>query len=135
MIRRKKPFLKFHSQFLFITKINQVMKIKNYINYFLVLILVLGTSVLFAQTAPVTVNTFDSEGNPITAKFKIFKGPNYVGEFDAGTSAQLDVGGTYKLFTHYQSTSTERVTFIVGATGNTFNYSTTNITFHWTGGS
>lgn len=106
---------------------------QNYIKSFLMLILVFGTSIVFAATAPVTVNTYDSDGNPIAAKFKIFKGPNYVGEFDAGTSVDLDVGGTYKLFAHYVNTSTGRETFTVEAAGHTFNYSTTNVSFDWGG--
>ena len=106
---------------------------KNYSKLFLMLFLAFVTTAVFATTAPVTVNTYDSQGNTIAAKFKIFKGPNYVGEFDAGTIANLTVGHTYKLFAHYQSTSTARVTFVVTATGNTFNYSTTNVKFNWSG--
>ncbi len=97
-------------------------------------LIVFGSFVTFAATAPVTVNTFDSEGNILAAKFKINKGPNYVGEFDAGTEVLLDVGGTYTLFAHYLNSSTERVTFVVDELGNSFNFSTTKVTFHWTGG-
>ena len=110
------------------------METKNYFKTALVLLMIFMTSMVFAATAPVTVNAYDSEGNTIAAKFKVFKGPNYVGEYNTGTSVQLDVGATYKLFAHYQSTSTERVTFVVDPSGNTFNFSTTKITFHWTGG-
>ena len=110
------------------------MKTKNYFKMLLVLFMVFATSTVFAVTAPVTVNAYDSDGNPIAAKFKVFKGPNYVGEYNTGTSVQLEVGQTYKLFAHYQVTSTERKTFVVDPAGNTFNFSTTKITFHWTGG-
>ena len=110
------------------------MKTIKYFKSLLVLFMVFATTVAFAITAPVIVNTYDSDGNAIAGKFKIWKGPNYVGEYDAGTSVQLDVGSSYKLFAHYQRTSTARVTFTVNASGNTFNYSTTKITFHWSGG-
>ena len=102
------------------------------INTLFIFIMVFATIGLFA--APVTVNTFDSQGNPIPAKFKVFKGPNYVGEYDAGTSVDLTVGHEYKIFAHYIGTSTERITFTVDPAGNTFNFYTTKISFHFTGG-
>jgi hypothetical protein len=110
------------------------MKHVNIFKGFLLVFMVFGTFSLLAQTAGVTVNTFASDGTPINGKFQVFKGPNYVGEYDAGTTVQLDVGDTYKLFAHYQNTSTDRNEFVVQAGGHTFNYSTTSVTFHWCGG-
>jgi flagellar hook capping protein FlgD len=110
------------------------MKKKFFLKTWLTMVLLLSANLLFAVKAPVTVNAYDSQGNPIAAKFQVFKGPNYVGEFNTGTSAMLDVGDTYKLFAHYQNTSTARETFTVDPAGNTFSYSTTKVTFHWTGG-
>ncbi len=110
------------------------METKNYFKSLLILFMVFATSVVFAITAPVTANTYDSDGNAIAGKFKVWKGPNYVGEYASGTSVQLDVGDTYKLFAHYQNSKTESVTFVVNGIGNIFNFSTTKITFHWSGG-
>ncbi|MFC0878061.1 T9SS type A sorting domain-containing protein [Saccharicrinis sp. FJH2] len=101
---------------------------------FLLLCLFLLTLGFSAEGATVLVNTYDSQGNPIEAKYQVFKGPNYVGQYDAGTSVDLTVGDTYRLFAIYESTSTDRVEFVVAPEGNTFNFSTTRITIHWSGG-
>lgn len=102
---------------------------------FLLLMTFLTFSIgLMGVTAPVTVNAYDSDGNPIAANYQVFKGPNYVGQYATGTPVDLVVGDSYKLFAHYLNTSTERVEFTVDGAGNTFNFSTTKVTFHWSGG-
>jgi hypothetical protein len=111
------------------------MIMRKFTKLFLTLTVLMVTTIsVLAITAPVIVNTYDSQGNVLVAKFKVWKGPNYVGEFNTGSAADLEVGGTYMLFAHYAGTSTARQTFVVDASGNTFNYSTTKITFHWSGG-
>jgi hypothetical protein len=108
---------------------------KSFTKVYLTIAMLLASAMLaLAITAPVVVNTYDSQGNTLATKFKVWKGPNYVGEFDAGTAANLDVGATYTLFAHYENTSTARQTFVVDPAGNTFSFSTTNVTFHWSGG-
>lgn len=108
---------------------------KKFTRLFLTLTVLLSTTIsVLANTAPVVVNTYDSQGNVLVAKFKVWKGPNYVGEFNTGSAANLDVGSTYTLFAHYDGTSTARQTFVVDILGNTFDFSTTKVTFHWSGG-
>ena len=81
---------------------------KDYVKSLITLLLVFSTTMIFAVTAPVTVNVSDCQGNSIAAFYKVFKGPNYVGQFNAGATVQLEVGQTYKLFAHYDGTSTDR---------------------------
>jgi hypothetical protein len=99
-----------------------------------IFLLFVSLGVALSQAAPLTVNTYDSQGNPIAAKYKVFKGSNYVGEFDSGNSVQLDVGEIYTVFAHYLNTSTQRETFTMPQGGKTYDFSTTSITFHFSGG-
>ncbi len=108
------------------------MKKQNYFKMLMISIAILVTSSLMAS--PFTVNAFDSEGNPIPAVVKYWIGPNYQGQFDANTSIDVTPGTTYKFHVIYAKTSTDRVTFIADAGGNTFDFHTTKVQFHWDGG-
>lgn len=88
-----------------------------------------------AIAGTLTVNVNNSTGSALTAaKFKVWKGPNYVGEFSAGSTVSLITGSTYTMFAHYDGTSTKRETFVSDAGGDTYNFSTTSVTFHFSGG-
>ncbi|MBL7811446.1 MAG: hypothetical protein JNL57_04405, partial [Bacteroidetes bacterium] len=88
-----------------------------------------------AFAGDLTVNANSSSGGSLTgATYKVFNGPNYVGEFAAGTTQSLTTGSTYTVFAIYANTSTSRYTFVSAAGGNTYNFKTTLVTFHFSGG-
>ncbi|MCW5884351.1 MAG: T9SS type A sorting domain-containing protein [Candidatus Kapabacteria bacterium] len=97
------------------------------------LILVLST--ITALAGDLTVNIYDSQGNALSgAKYKVFKGPNYVGEYNAGATISLETGKSHTLFAHYNGTSTRREIFTSLEDGNTFEFKTTSVKFHFSGG-
>ncbi|WP_417611454.1 T9SS type A sorting domain-containing protein [Owenweeksia hongkongensis] len=85
------------------------------------------------RAADVRVYTFDSQGNPIAGTFKIQKGPNFVGTFNSGDTANLTAGDNYLIWAIFGNTSTERVTLNVGPTGDSLAFRTTNVKFHFSG--
>ncbi len=85
------------------------------------------------NAADVRVYTFDSQGNPVAGTFKIQKGPNFIGTFNSGDTADLTIGDTYKIWAIYQNTSTERVNLTVSAGGDSLGFKTTNVKFHFSG--
>lgn len=106
-------------------------KLTNPFHFILTLLLAASFS---SYAADVRVYTFDSQGNPIAGEFKIQKGPNFIGTFNSGDTADLTVGDTYKIWAIYESTSTERVNLTVSATGDSLAFHTTNVKFHFSGG-
>ena len=100
--------------------------------------ILLTTVLLFfivaAQAGNITVDIKDHSGNMLTAaKFKIFKGPNYIGEYTSGTSVLLQDGHTYKIFAHYKCSSTDRLNYTVNGNA-TLTFQTTLVTLHFGGG-
>ncbi len=88
-----------------------------------------------AYAGDLTVNATSSTGGALTgAKYQVFKGPNYVGEYAVGTTISLTTGSTYTMFAHYSGTSTARQTFVSSASGDVYNFKTTNVTLHFSGG-
>lgn len=106
-------------------------KLTNPFHFILMLLLAASFS---SYAADVRVYTFDSQGNPIAGEFKIQKGPNFIGTFNSGDTANLTAGDTYKIWAIYESTSTERVNLTVSATGDSLAFHTTNVKFHFSGG-
>lgn len=106
-------------------------KLTNPFHFILMLLLAASFS---SYAADVRVYTFDSQGNPIAGEFKIQKGPNFIGTFNSGDTANLTAGDTYKIWAIYESTSTERVNLTVNATGDSLAFHTTNVKFHFSGG-
>lgn len=86
------------------------------------------------KAADVRVYTFDSQGAPIPGTFKVQKGPNFIGTFNSGDTADLTVGDVYKIWAIYENTSTERVMLTVSAGGDSLAFNTTNVKFHFSGG-
>ncbi len=86
------------------------------------------------NAADVRVYTLDSQGNPIAGTFKIQKGPNFIGTFNSGDTANLTAGDTYTIWAIYQNTSTERVNLTVSSGGDSLGFKTTNVKFHFSGG-
>ncbi|GEM_PF-2561193 len=105
---------------------------KNFTKLIMTVTVLLAT-VISVMACPLTVNTFDSQGNPISGKYKVWKGPNYVGEYASGTQISLESGKSYTVFAHYQNSQTEKVTFTAVSAGHVYNFYTTNIKFHWCG--
>lgn len=106
-------------------------KLTNPFHFILMLLLAASFS---SYAADVRVYTFDSQGNPIAGEFKIQKGPNFIGTFNSGDTANLTTGDTYKIWAIYESTSTERVNLTVSAAGDSLAFHTTNVKFHFSGG-
>ena len=86
------------------------------------------------KAADVRVYTFDSQGNPIAGTFKVSKGPNFIGTFNSGDTANLVAGDIYKIWAIYENTSTERVMLTVSPGGDSLAFNTTNVKFHFSGG-
>lgn len=88
-----------------------------------------------AIAGDLTVNVNNSSGSALSAaKYKVFHGPNYVGEYGAGSTISLTTGQTYTVFAHYDGTSTKRETFTSQSSGDVFTFATTSVTFHFSGG-
>lgn len=98
------------------------------------LFFMLFTTVFTMQAADVRVYTFDSQGNLIAGTFKVQKGPNFIGTFNSGDTANLTVGHTYTIWAIYENTSTARLTHTVSAGGDSLAFNTTNVKFHFSGG-
>jgi len=82
-----------------------------------------------------TVNVTSSNGGSLTgAKFSVTRGPNHIGNYDAGSTVSLVDGGSYTIFAYYNGTSTKREVFVSTAGGEVFNFSTTNVKFNFSGG-
>lgn len=88
----------------------------------------------FAGNLTVNVNSSSGGSLPNAATFQVFKGPNYVGSFAAGSTISLTTGATYTLFALYDNTTTSRQTFVSDAGGDVYNFRTTSVTFHFSGG-
>ena len=97
----------------------------------IIMFLLLSFSIMAAD---VRVYTFDSQGNPIAGTFKVQKGPNFIGTFNSGDTANLVAGDAYKIWAIYENTSTERVTLTVSPGGDSLAFNTTNVKFHFSGG-
>src|SRR5688572_28056762 len=85
--------------------------------------ILLALFMLFAfcgYAATLTVNVKDHGGiatlpngsDGLPATFKIFKGPNYMGQFNAGTTVTLGVG-THTIHAIYDGTTTSRENVVV----------------------
>ena len=101
------------------------------------LTLILSILFLFATASwagNITVTINDHSGTLLPgAKFKVFKGPNYLGEYNSGQTVNLTDGQTYKIFAHYKSTSTDRINYTVNGDAN-LTFQTTLVTLHFGGG-
>lgn len=86
-----------------------------------------------AYGGDITVNTLASDGSPIAGQFHVQLGPNYLGTFNSGDQVSLTDGQTYKIWASYLSTSTSRVMYNVAGDA-TLEFSTTEITIHFSGG-
>lgn len=82
-----------------------------------------------------TVNVTSSNGGALPgAKFSVTRGPNHIGNFDAGQTINLVDGATYTIFAYYNNTSTKREVFVSSANGDVFDFKTTNVKFNFSGG-
>ncbi len=102
-------------------------------SFFLTTVLALFL-VITAQAEPVRVYTFDSQGNPIAGTYKVQLGPNFIGTYNSGDTANLTAGLTYQIHAIYDFTSTERVDLTVSAGGDSLAFNTTNVKIHFSGG-
>lgn len=96
-------------------------------------LVILLTLSFFAKAADVRLYTFDSQGNPIAGNFTVQLGPNIVGSYSSGDTADLTPGLTYKIWADYENTSTARLMHTVSPGGDSLAFSTTNVKFHFSG--
>ncbi|MDZ7776355.1 MAG: hypothetical protein U5L09_12525 [Bacteroidales bacterium] len=79
----------------------------------------------------ITVNTLDHAGNSISGVFKIFQGPNYLGQWNGGETVTLTDGNTYKFKAIYNTTSSSKTYTVNG--DETLDFKTTEVTLHFSG--
>ena len=85
----------------------------------------------FTWAGNITVNTLDHAGNSISGVFKIWHGPNYLGQWNGGETVTLTDGNTYKIKAMYKSTSTSQSHTVSGDA--IIDFKTTKVTLHFAG--